>query len=305
MALVLGRPDLRTHFHVRGRTNWDAALRWLILHGVRELELWPFFSGQFVNQLRAATVLMRGRRISPLMASVLAERPDVAALWRECAADRLAALFADWFIGNGVREYGLDWLLTGREVAQVIALAAQLPATPAAEGLLFPDGPSAPPAAALLARSPTLPHYRSFGADYPCAFLDIEAPANAIRAISAGEVRPGLRGGLELLSRYTAIALPHARGAAMLVLLDFAGSAVAPRGTWVRLRIRDEQDAPCCERTLPAAALAEGRLTLRLLSTGLRLRLEIAFARPGVPPAADDPSTQAVLRSLCVWQVAA
>ena len=314
-ALVLARPGLRALFLGPDGFDGSACLRWLVLHGVGEMDLWPYLSEGFVRGLRAPTLLVEGRRLSPLQAIVMAERPDVlAAFRREPDARQFAAFFADWLLGRGVADYGHAWLLTRRRGCPQPChdpsgtwTGALPPEAAGEDAAAFADGPVDPPSAASQARAAGRPRYRLYGPDYPCGFLDMAEPEAALSAVTAGECRPALRGGLDLLSPFIELRLPDGRDATALIRLDLGVPEPLRPLLSLRLRVRDGLDALRFERHLPAAALAAGPLVIPVVLHGLSPRLELAFALGGRPPApgADIATTFAVLRNLCVWQVIA
>ena len=237
MASILGRADLRALFGRDGGYDMDACVRWLVLHGVRELQLYPFLAGQFVTALRKRSLLVGGQRIAPLQACAMAERPDVLTAFRTRSPDGFQAYFAEWLLDRGVADYGMAWLLSDAEVLASLArdpagqrlgvLAA--PVTPP-EDLRFPEG-----VADASGRAAQRADYRSFGADYPCQFLDVSDFAAAERAVAVGEVRAGARGGLEVLSSYLSLRLPSAAAGAALAALEIR--VPDAEGLWARLRV--------------------------------------------------------------------
>jgi hypothetical protein len=171
----------------------------------------------------------------------------------------------------------------------------------------FPEDPAEPPSPARLAGTPGQPRYRLYGADYPYAFLDLAMPEAALGTILAGEARPGLRGGIDLLSPFTEIRLPGGRDLTALLRLDLAVPEMLRRELSIRLRLRDGLGPVRFERRFAARAFDAGPLVLPVVLHDLSPRLEIAFALGGRPPAPAGAvaTTFAVLRGLGVWQLIA
>jgi hypothetical protein len=320
MALILGRPDLRAQFLRDGQYDWTGALRWLVLRGVRELHLWPYLSASFVQDLRARSLLVQGRRLSPLQAIVMAERPELlAAFQAEATPAGFSRVFGEWFMREGIALHGHSWLMTTDEVrrkvrqdpsgawtgpraAQAASDEAGLPDHDA-----FPDGPLEAPTQTSLARAAGRAQYRMYSANYPCAFLDIIDPTAALSAIVTGEARPAPRGGVELLSPFIEVRLPDTRQSVALLRLELIVPAPLRDHLAVRLRVRDAIGQVSFTRRFSAQVLAEGPVVIPLILRDLSPRLEISFALDGRPPPAgrDVAITFGVLRSLFVWQVIA
>lgn len=306
-AAVLGRASLRDLFCVDGRYDLDACLRWLVLHGIRELRLQPFLSRQFVAALRAPTLLVRGQRISPLQSCIMAERPDTLEAFQASAPGPFQSFFARWFLDHAVGDYAHTWLMTDAQLRQSLQeqpsgerLGLPMGHTPP-DGLGFPDSNPDPKTPQTPSRTPARADFRSFGADYPCAYLDLTDQAAVERTTMSGQVRPGVQGGVELLSPVTALRLPSAANGAMLAHLEL--QVPNAEGLWVRLRGWDHPWSNQFEHVLPATVLNAGMVTLPFTDHGPTPRLDIAFARPGAtaPARPDYLPTYAVLRSLRVW----
>jgi hypothetical protein len=320
MALVLGRPGLRAHFLQHGAYDWSGCLRWLVLHGVREMQLWPFLSESFVRELRAPSLLVEGKHLSPLQAIVMAERPDVLAAFRNQASpEDFAAFFTEWFLRRGVADYEHAWLMSTDEVAYKVrndpgggwtgtaATRAAEAEAQAPDPESFPNSVPDPPTPASLARANGRAQYRMYGRHYPCAFLDMSDPNTAISAVMTGEARPALRNGLELLSSFVELRLPDGRDSTAIIKLELAVPEPLRHEISVRLRVRDGLGPVRFERRLSAEAVSAGPLIIPVILRDLTPRLEIAFALGGRPPQGgrDIALTFAVLRSLQVWQVIA
>jgi hypothetical protein len=318
MALVLGRPGLRAHFLGPGGFDWTGCLRWLVLHGVREAHLWPYLSEGFVRELRAPTLLIGGKRLSVLQAIAMAERPDVLEAFRaEPTASGFARFFTEWFLRRGTADYEHAWLMSGTEVDRKMrddpsgAWTGAAPPEQAGDALpghdSFPDRPFEPPGPAALDRAAGRALYRQFGPSYPCAFLDMADPDAALSAVVAGDARPGLRGGLDLVSPFIELRLPDTRQANVMLRLDLAVPERLRDELFVRVRVRDEFGPSGFSRRYSAHAASAQPLVIPLAPRQMALRLEISFALAGggAESLRDFAATFATLRSLHVWQVIA
>jgi hypothetical protein len=318
MALVLGRPGLRNHFLHHGQFDWTGCLRWLVLHGVREMHLWPYLSDGFVCELRAPSLLVEGKHLSPLQAIVMAERPDVLAAFREQASpEQFAAFFSAWFLRRGAADYEHAWLMSAAEVRAKVrqdpggawtgAVAAEASAddAPLAERGGFPDGPVDPSPPASLARAAARATYRHYGTHYPCAFLDLSDANAPLGAIVTGEARAGLRGGVELLSPFIEVRLPDTRRSTVLLRIEIAVPEPLRDDIAVRLRARNALGPVGFVRHFTGRALARGPVTIPLILHDLSERLEISFSIGGRAPAPgrEVVTALAILRSLQVWQI--
>jgi len=320
MALIMGRPDLRNHFQHRGQMDWTAAVRWIVLHGVREMSLWPYLSSGFVQELRTPSLLVDGIRISPLQAIVMAEQPEVRDVFRARGSPaRFAQFFDEWFLRHGIAGYSHAWLMSADEVVRKMrqdptgAWTGAAAATAAndedtqPDHTAFHDGPTDPPSAASLARATGRAHYRTFGTGYPCAFLDMVDPNAALSAIVSGEARAALRSGIELLSPFVEVRLPDTRQAAAILRLELSVPEALQDRLSVRLRVRDSVGQGGFTRRHGGRAIGTEPVVIPLLLRDLSPRLEISFALGGRPPAAGRDAAIAfgTLRSLQVWQVIA
>jgi hypothetical protein len=320
MALILGRPDLRAHFQRGGQLDWTAALRWLVLHGVREMHLWPYLSGVFVQELRTKSLLVDDRRLSPLQAIVMAEQPEVRDVFRAPGSPiRFAQFFDEWFLRHGIAGYSHAWLMSTDEVVRKMrqdptgawtgaaAAAAANNEDTQPDHTAFHDGPTEPPSPASLARATGRVHYRMFGNGYPCAFLDMVDGAAALSAIVAGEARAALRSGIELLSPFIEVRLPDTRHAAAMLRLEVSVPEALQDRLSVRLRVRDAVGQMGFTRRYAGRTIGAEPIVIPLMLRDLSPRLEISFAFGGRPPATgrETAIAFATLRSLQVWQVIA
>ncbi len=320
MALILGRPDLREHFLHRGQFDWTGALRWLVLHGVHEMHLWPYLSAAFVQDLRTPSLLVAGKRISPLQSLVMAERGEVRqAFLAPADPSSFGAFFGDWFLRKGVPGYAHSWLMSPDEVARKMrqdptgawtgaaAAAAANDEANQPDDVAFHDGPTEHPSAASLARAAGRVHYRTYASTYPCAFLDLIDPTSALNAVVTGEARTALRGGIEMLSPFVEVRLPDTRQATTMLRLELAVPDALQDRLSVRLRVRNAVGDVAFSRRVGGRAISAEPVVIPLILRDLSPRLELSFALDGRPPAAgrDVAITFAVLRSLHVWQVIA
>ena len=319
MALILGRPGLRQHFLHHGEFDWAGCLRWLVLHGVREMHLWPYLSRGFVREIRAPSLLVEGKRLSVLQSITMAERPDVLAKFRaEPSPAMFSRFFAEWFLRRGVTDYEQGWLMTDHEVALQMrqdpsgAWTGAAPPTDESganlpDDSVFPNEPVDPPSPASLARAAGRARSRQFGPGYPCAFLDMSDPNAGLGAVVAGEARAGLRGGVDLISPFVEVRLPDTRQATVLLRIDLVVPEPLRDALFVRLRVRDAMGPLGAARRFSARALDGKPLIIPLVLRQMAARLEISFVLPGRPAgsARDLGLTLATLRSLHVWQVVA
>ena len=317
MALILGRPGLRQHFLHHGEFDWTGCLRWLVLHGVPEMHLWPYLSQGFVRDIRAPSLLVEGKRLSVLQAITMAERPDVLARFRaEPSSAMFSRYFTEWFLRRGVADYEQGWLMTDNEVAFQMrqdpsgAWTGAAPPTDESGANLpddsaFPNAPVEPPSPASLARATGRAQSRQLGLRYPCAFLDMADPNAGLGAVVAGEARAGLRGGVDLISPFVEIRLPDARQATVLLRVDLVVPEPLRDELFVRLRVRDAMGPLGFARRFSARALGGKPFIIPLVIRQTAVSLEISFTLPGRPAgsARDLGITFATLRSLQVWQV--
>ena len=319
MALILGRPGLRQHFLHHGEFDWTGCLRWLVLHGVREMHLWPYMSQDFVREIRAPSLLVEGKRLSVLQAVAMAERPDVLEKFRaEPSPAGFSRFFTEWFLQRGVPDYEQGWLMSGSEVAFQMrqdpsgAWTGAAPPLDETEANLpddsaFPNAPVEPPSPASLARATGRAQSRQFGPGYPCVFLDMSDPNAGLSAVVAGEARAGLRGGVDLISPFVEVRLPDTRQTTALMRVELVVPEPLREELFVRLRVRDAMGPLGFARRFSARVLGGKPLIIPLVLRQMAVHLEISFALAGRPAgsARDLGITFATLRSLHVWQVIA
>jgi hypothetical protein len=324
MAIVLGQPDLRIHYLDRGTFDWDGALRWLVLHGVREMHLWPYLSAGFVRDLRSPRLLADGKRLTPLQAMTMAEQPDVREAFRaehsaQDSASPFRQFFDDWFMRQGVAGYAHAWMMSADEVVRKMrqdptgawtgaaAAAAANDEDNQPDHAAFLDRPTDPPSAASLARATGRANYRMYGSQYPCAFLDISDERAALSAIVSGEARSAPGGGVEFLSPFIEVRLPDTRQPTAMLRLELAVPHALQDRLSVRLRVCDSVGTIGFSRRYSGRAIGAEPVVIPLLLRDLSPRLEVAFAFGGRPPATgrDAAIAFATLRSLQFWQVLA
>lgn len=119
VAVVLGRGDLRPRFRQAGRFDYDAALHWLVLYGIREHGLFGLATTRLVRQLLAPP---KPDAPAPLSLLLLRERPDLEPLCREPFVEGFTPGLRQWLERTGVAEYGLHWCLPPRDLAAGVAL---------------------------------------------------------------------------------------------------------------------------------------------------------------------------------------
>lgn len=110
LAAMMGRGDLADRFRERGCFSTEAALQWLILHGVCEHRLWHFVDGRLRQALLRPVVHSHLTLMPGLGALVLRERPDLA---RRFIKRRVwqADAFRAWLRDEGLDTYRLFWLV--------------------------------------------------------------------------------------------------------------------------------------------------------------------------------------------------
>jgi hypothetical protein len=310
-SVVLGRKGLRELFGGRDGYQMSACLRWLVLHGMKEHQLLPYLSRGFARQLRRSSMVIKGRRLSPLQACIIGERTEVLVHFLSEPAESFEAYFDDWLLSVGVRDHWLAWVLTATETMRLLqrdpsgaAIGALHPpaSTATPTDLKFPDG-----ALDLGAHRPDsgndLPvGYRAFGPDYG-TFLDLDDPIAAARAFNTGTIRPGLRSGLEIVTTRATIALPNASRSGILVILTLDIPDSIASEYWVRLRAWDHPWSPSFVSVLSAAAFKNQPVLIPLVRHGVVPQLEIAFSKPGMDPGAQPAFLHgyAVVKALHVW----
>lgn len=301
VGVIVGRPDLRGVFVREGQWDWPAAVRWLVLHGIRELKLLPYLSSRFVDELRAHSIFLADRLVSPLEYCVLGERPDVRYAFENEPAAAFHDYFDQWLITSGVKDYNLSWLLTEREHrrfqerhnAFMGGVTDGRPIADWRERITFgPANEAAAPHRAQASRS----GYRSFGTDYPFLFLDL-SDRDVIANAFAGSVRPVGDSGVEIEPGHFAVQLAVSRYASMRIYLDLVVPETYREGLWIKFEIEDH-----LERVISAASLTGEMVTIPVTFWKPAMRLHLSFARDTDRSGGFSGST-ALLRSFGVWQV--
>ncbi|HVV27660.1 MAG TPA: hypothetical protein VHC40_06805 [Rhizomicrobium sp.] len=114
-AVMLGRTDLTSRFMRAGAFSFECALRWLVMHGLNEHALWHVVDGRFLAALKTPSIPIAHGVMSPLMAIVLGERPDLVSELipdgRTPSTERLRA----WLTREGCKQYRLQWSMGAAE----------------------------------------------------------------------------------------------------------------------------------------------------------------------------------------------
>ena len=309
IAAVMGRPDLRARFVTSQQWDWRAVLRWLVLHGIRELRLWPFLSKRFVMELRAPSIFSGNTMLSPLHCCVISERPDVLNVFlQQQPASVFRSHFRDWLLTTGVSDYGLWWVLTETEMR---AREARNAVCCDIGGISGDDATAWPRVGVDFADAGTTdrghyaqgsrPHYEAFGANYPYLFLDLSQPEAVARAFVRGQVRLAAESGIELISPNTSIPLPISRYSSMAIILDMTIPEHLRRSLWVKFRIEGH-----IEKVISASWMTGEPLNIPVSLSKAGVGLDISFSQAaensGFGP---TPAPYALLRSVGVWQVRA
>jgi hypothetical protein len=115
-AIVFGRRDLREKFIVGGQLKLESALQWVILYGVREHALYRFLTARFIDELIEVKQMGPDICLSMLQYLIILERPDLFSM-KDCSRGaKFREEFQQWLIAEGVRDYGLLWLLSWNEI---------------------------------------------------------------------------------------------------------------------------------------------------------------------------------------------
>jgi hypothetical protein len=301
MAVVLARPDLETLFTREGEWDWNAVLRWLLLHGIRELRLWPYLTEHFIEELRARSIPMQGHTVTPLEYCIISERPDLLAAFHTSPA-AFPDFFRNWLISTGVVDYQLYWLFSDVELRRS---AERLPigfSGIAGERIAPPGdvGFSKPASTGGGGAKWPVPKYASLNDQHPYLYLDLSQPTSSTGVIVAGVARPGLKQGLELASPCISLALPATKHAALVAMLDLSVPAVWRNSLWIKLEISDQY-----LNVFPASACTGDLLTLPIKARKAGLKIDVSFALQGVANEDLDNFTipYALLLSLGIWQI--
>lgn len=274
VAVALGRADLRPRFRRAGRFDYDAALHWLVLYGIREHGLYGLATARLVRQL---LVPPRPDAPAPLGLLLLRERPDLAPLCREAFAGGFTPGLRHWLERSGIAEYGLHWCLPPRDLAAGVALPAgwQPPVPP-------PPAPAGP-GPARTGRCTPLRLNRA--GPVPGWVSD--------RALG----RPGPEGAA-VFATDLALRLPHPGSRRATLIIEAApgaGGAGEASPTLVALH----HDRPIAAAGLDPAAGGPIALTLQGLTAGEELPVRLCLAG-GMPV---DP-LQGWARWLALWLIA-
>jgi hypothetical protein len=289
MSVILGRDDVRRFATVDDHLDWDAGLRWLVLHGINELKLWPYLRGDFVADLRRRSVRFGDGLISPVELFAIQERPMLLENTAGYTVASLRLKLAEWLLERGHQEYNLFWLLSEREL-----LTANAKDTKPADRSTLQQYRSARSKAATNELKQS-----SFGPDYPCCTIDIGDASYPRQGVFSGDCRQNSRGALELLSQHTVIRCADRSPRASVVIMEM----IVPE--LLRSNLRVKLKAGGYESERPASDYS-GQPVMFTSEAGLSAQpLEISFL---TDQAAHDSRSNiglifGLIQSLRVWRL--
>jgi hypothetical protein len=224
-GVVLARKDVCQRFTHDGELDWVACLQWLVLHGIFELQLWPFLSSDFVVSLRTDSVRLHGQKITPLELCVIRERPELLRPFGGSPNEEFRAWFPEWLIGPGLQDYHLFWALTRGDFRQRAgAPPGAVPvamARPTSRFAIRRDGGLASP---VIDQARLEGRFVQLRTNYPCSFFDF-SDKNEVEPIGSSiAARHAPQGGVDIVGPVLTLQFPagqHSANAFLILQLAF------------------------------------------------------------------------------------